>query len=98
MIFDIEPIWLAIGFLGQGLFFARFLVQWVHSERLGRSAIPLIFWFFSLGGSALLLSYGIYRRDPVIIVGQCTGFIVYLRNLWLIRRERAGGGTDASHA
>ena len=88
MSFDIEPIWLAIGFAGQALFSARFIVQWLVSERLGKSVIPLAFWVFSVLGGVTLLAYAIYRMDPVIIAGQAGGLVVYSRNLWLIYRER----------
>lgn len=81
-------VWLVIGFGGQGLFFGRFLVQWLASERAGRSYVPVSFWWFSIGGSLMVLLYAIYRKDPVIIVGQSTGIIIYVRNLVLIRRTR----------
>ena len=80
--------WLAVGFLGQALFSMRFVVQWLSSERHGRSHIPLAFWYFSLAGGATLLSYAIYRQDPVFIVGQGAGLLIYFRNLHLIFRER----------
>lgn len=80
--------WLAIGFLGQALFFSRFLVQWIASERRGESVVPVAFWYLSIGGSTLLLSYAVYRLDPVFIVGQSFGFFVYGRNLYFIRRDR----------
>ncbi len=83
-----ETIWLVIGFLGQGCFFLRFLVQWLSSEREGRSVIPIAFWYFSLAGGLIVLMYAIHRRDPVFIVGQTTGTFIYLRNLVLIARER----------
>ena len=76
--------WIAIGFLGQALFSARFLVQWVTSERARRSVIPRAFWFLSVAGGATLLAYAIHRLDPVFIVGQAAGLFVYLRNLQLI--------------
>ncbi len=79
--------WLIVGFLGQALFSARFIVQWVASERARRSVVPRAFWLFSIGGGATLLAYAIYRRDPVFIVGQAAGLFIYLRNLALIRRE-----------
>jgi lipid-A-disaccharide synthase-like uncharacterized protein len=88
MTFDIEPIWLVIGFAGQALFSARFIVQWLVSERIGKSVIPLAFWIFSVFGGITLLIYAIHRMDPVIIAGQAGGLVVYARNLWLIRRER----------
>lgn len=81
-------IWIAIGFLGQALFSARFIVQWFMSERARRSIIPMAFWYFSLAGGAVLLSYAIHKRDPVFIVGQGMGLIVYIRNLYLIRTGR----------
>ena len=83
-----SAIWIAIGFVGQALFSARFIVQWLMSEKARRSIIPLAFWYFSLAGGAVLLSYAIHKRDPVFIVGQGMGLIVYLRNLYLIRTGR----------
>ncbi|MET7244826.1 lipid-A-disaccharide synthase N-terminal domain-containing protein [Methylobacterium sp. EM32] len=82
---------LMVGLVGQGLFTARFLVQWIASEKAGRSVIPLSFWFLSLGGSAVLLGYALYRRDPVFILGQSLGTVIYLRNLALVFRERRAG-------
>lgn len=76
--------WLAVGFIGQFLFFSRFLVQWLISERKKRSVIPESFWYLSIGGGLLLLSYAVWRRDPVFIAGQAIGVFVYSRNLWLI--------------
>ena len=85
-----EPqYWLYLGFAGQMLFGLRFLVQWVASERRGESVIPVYFWYLSLIGSLILLAYAIFRRDPVFILGQSTGFLVYTRNLMLIYRKRA---------
>jgi lipid-A-disaccharide synthase-like uncharacterized protein len=83
-----EKLWVAIGLAGQLLFFARFLVQWIASERVKRSVVPLAFWYFSVAGGAVLLLYAIYRKDPVFIVGQASGQVIYLRNLYLIHRER----------
>jgi lipid-A-disaccharide synthase-like uncharacterized protein len=80
--------WVVIGFVAQGLFTMRFLVQWIASERAGRSVIPLAFWIFSIGGGLLLLVYALYRRDPVFIAGQAFGVFVYLRNLFFVMRER----------
>jgi lipid-A-disaccharide synthase-like uncharacterized protein len=79
--------WLAVGFAGQLLFTSRFLVQWIASERRRQSIVPTAFWWLSLGGSALLLAYAIWRRDPVFILGQAFGFLVYTRNLILIARH-----------
>ena len=80
--------WLVIGFLGQAFFSTRFLIQWVFSERRRRSIIPVAFWYFSLAGGATLLAYAIHREDPVFIVGQGAGLLVYSRNLYFIWRER----------
>ncbi len=80
--------WLAFGIVAQLLFGARFVVQWIASERAGRSVMPLTFWFFSMGGGVLTLIYGIARRDGVIIIGQALSVFIYLRNLSLIFRER----------
>ena len=82
-----EYLWLGIGFLGQALFFTRFLVQWLASERAGRSTFPMAFWYLSLSGGLVLLGYALYRRDPVFIVGQLTGAFIYLRNIHMRRRE-----------
>ena len=83
-----QAAWLGVGFFGQALFSMRFLIQWISSERQRRSVMPLAFWFFSLAGGIVLLSYAIWRRDPVFIVGQAAGILVYSRNLMLIRRKR----------
>jgi lipid-A-disaccharide synthase-like uncharacterized protein len=80
---------LALGFIAQGLFFARFLVQWIASERARRSVVPLAFWLFSVAGGGLLLLYAVFRKDPVFIAGQAGGLVIYLRNLFLIYKERA---------
>ena len=88
MKFDIPTIWLAIGFAGQLLFTARFLVQWLWSERARRSVIPTAFWYLSLAGGLTLLIYAVHRRDPVFILGQAAGAIVYIRNIVLIMQER----------
>lgn len=84
----VEWIWLSVGFIGQGLFSARFLVQWLYSERHRRSVIPVAFWYFSIAGGLTLLAYAIYRQDPVFILGQATGVLIYGRNLYFIARER----------
>ena len=85
--FDEAMLWIAIGFLGQALFSARFIIQWLASEKARRSVVPKAFWYFSLAGSAVLLAYAIHRVDPVFILGQAAGFAIYLRNLWLIEIE-----------
>ena len=92
--------WLVIGFTGQALFTARFLVQWVASENQRDAVVPVAFWWLSLLGGTALLSYAISRRDPVIVVGQSMGLFIYVRNLMLIdearRREAADGGETDS--
>jgi lipid-A-disaccharide synthase-like uncharacterized protein len=86
---DSDVWWLLVGFAGQGLFMMRFLIQWLHSERQRKSVIPVAFWYFSVGGGLVLLVYSVHRRDPVFIAGQLIGVAIYLRNLYLIRLERA---------
>jgi len=81
-------LWLGVGLLGQAFFFSRFLVQWLASEKAGRSIFPMAFWYLSLSGGFLLLLYAIYRKDPVFIVGQSTGTFIYLRNIWLRKRTQ----------
>ena len=81
--------WMMLGFLGQGLFGSRFVVQWISSERKKRSVMPVYFWYLSIGGAALLLAYSIHIQDPVYIVGQSFGFLIYGRNLYFIRKQRA---------
>ena len=84
-----ETLWLALGLAGQLVFTGRFVLQWLYSEYKKRSIIPVGFWYLSILGSALLLAYAIYREDPVFIVGQAFGFVVYLRNLQLLGRAAA---------
>jgi len=84
-----DHIWLAVGFGGQALFTGRFVVQWFKSEIVGKSVIPLAFWYFSVGGGVVLLAYAIHKMDPVFIAGQAGGLVVYARNLYLIFREKA---------
>ena len=86
--------WVALGFVAQGFFTMRFVVQWIASERARRSVIPVAFWFFSVGGGALLLVYALYRRDPVFIAGQALGLLVYLRNLYFIGLHREEASAD----
>lgn len=80
--------WVLVGFIAQILFGARFFVQWVASERAGRSVVPLAFWLFSISGGLLLLTYALYRKDPVFIAGQGFGILVYFRNLYFVLRDR----------
>lgn len=81
-------LWILFGFVAQVMFMMRFLVQWIASERARRSVVPVAFWFFSVVGGALLFVYAIHREDPVFIAGQGAGLFIYLRNIYLIYRER----------
>ena len=85
---DASKVWLVVGLLGQGLFSARFLVQWIVSERRRRSIVPVQFWYLSVAGGVVLLAYAIHRADPVFILGQAAGLVVYARNLYLIAQGR----------
>jgi lipid-A-disaccharide synthase-like uncharacterized protein len=84
-----ELIWLTVGFAAQLMFSMRFIVQWVASERARRSIVPETFWYFSLAGGAMLFAYAIYRLDPVFILGQGLGLLIYARNVQMIWREKA---------
>jgi lipid-A-disaccharide synthase-like uncharacterized protein len=92
--FDLTT-WVLIGFLGQLMFSMRFIVQWISSERRGQSHVPIVFWYFSLGGGLTLLAYALHREDPVFIVGQAFGAFIYFRNLQLIMRQRRAEGAQA---
>lgn len=81
-------LWTIIGLIAQGLFFGRFFIQWLASERKGESTVPVAFWFFSVIGGALLLIYAIHQRDIVFISGQAGGLVIYLRNLMLIYKRK----------
>ncbi len=89
---ETTTFWLAIGFMGQALFSARFLIQWISSEKQKKSVIPVAFWYFSLAGGVTLLSYAIFRQDPVFILGQAGGRLVYSRNLFFVLRDRRQAG------
>jgi lipid-A-disaccharide synthase-like uncharacterized protein len=82
-----------LGYVAQTLFAMRFVVQWIASERAGRSVVPTTFWIFSIGGGLMLLGYAIYRKDPVFILGQGFGVFVYLRNMYWVMRDRGSGAT-----
>jgi lipid-A-disaccharide synthase-like uncharacterized protein len=82
-----ELFWVLFGLFGQLMFTGRFLVQWIASERARRSVVPVAFWYFSIAGGLVLLAYAIYRADPVFILGQTLGVVIYARNLWLIRHQ-----------
>jgi len=83
-----ETIMIVIGFGGQALFATRFIIQWLSSENAGRSVIPVAFWYFSITGGLVLLTYAIWRQDPVIIAGQSVGVFIYARNLYFISKEK----------
>jgi len=85
--------WLVVGFAGQALFGMRFIIQWIISEKRRESVIPLPFWYLSIGGSLILLTYAIHKQDPVFILGQSLGSIIYIRNLILISRKKKADGT-----
>ncbi|WP_309667296.1 lipid-A-disaccharide synthase N-terminal domain-containing protein [Tabrizicola sp.] len=85
-----DAAWLIVGLLGQLMFTARFLVQWLASEQAGKSVVPVAFWYFSIAGGVIVLAYGIHKLEPVIILGQLPGVVIYSRNLWLISRENNG--------
>ncbi|MFN8830047.1 MAG: lipid-A-disaccharide synthase N-terminal domain-containing protein [Labrys sp. (in: a-proteobacteria)] len=87
--------WIVLGFIAQALFTARFVIQWLASERAGRSIIPFAFWVFSIGGGALLLIYAIHRRDPVFILGQALGLLIYFRNVSFVLKERKAARGEA---
>jgi len=91
--------WLVLGLFGQLMFFMRFFVQWLESERQKKSVIPVSFWYLSLAGSAILAIYAIHIKDPVFILGQSMGFFIYIRNLMLIKKEReTSDGSDTTAA
>lgn len=94
---NMSSMWLIAGAIGQLLFSMRFLLQWLYSEFKKRSTFPMAFWYLSIVGGALLLAYAIYRRDPVFIIGQGGGLLVYLRNLQWRLRERRAATADATH-
>ena len=82
-----EQLWVGVGLFGQALFSARFIVQWIASERRKQSVVPREFWYLSLAGALITLSYAIYRRDPVFILGYAPGLFIYARNIYFIRKE-----------
>ena len=81
-------LFMIVGLVGKGMFSMRFIVQWLASEKAGKSVIPFSFWIFSLGGSFLLLLYAVYRHDPIFILGQAPNLLIYSRNIWLIKRGK----------
>ena len=83
-----ELIWVFIGLGAQLLFSMRFIIQWIASEKERRSVVPELFWWFSITGGMTLLAYAVHRQDPVFILGQALGVVIYIRNLWLIHAEK----------
>jgi lipid-A-disaccharide synthase-like uncharacterized protein len=89
--------WVLFGFAAQAIFTGRFLVQWIASERRGRSHVPLVFWYMSLAGGVMLFLYAAFwKRDPVVTLGQTVGCVVYVRNLMLLRAERESAAASLS--
>ncbi len=85
----LEPlIWITVGFIGQALFFGRFFVQWLASERAKRSVVPDSFWYFSIAGGSILFIYSIWRLDPVFMLGQGLGLLIYARNIYFVRNTK----------
>jgi len=91
-------LWLLLGFGGQIVFSARFLIQWLASEKAGRSVVPRAFWHLSLAGGLMILGYAAYTRDPVFIAGYAPNALIYVRNLVLLGREDAGKAAGAASA
>ena len=91
-----ERLWIAFGILGQAIFGGRFIVQWISSERRRQSHIPIVFWYMSLVGGVVTLAYAIHKKDPVFIIGQGSGVVVYVRNLMLIYRAQRHPETTTS--
>ncbi|MBN9598864.1 MAG: lipid-A-disaccharide synthase N-terminal domain-containing protein [Afipia sp.] len=89
--------WLAFGLIAQLFFTARFLVQWISSERAGKSVVPMAFWFFSMGGGVMTLVYGIAKREPIIILGQGLATVIYIRNIMLIWKNRGRNSETLSN-
>jgi lipid-A-disaccharide synthase-like uncharacterized protein len=90
--------WVLFGFAGQVVFALRFIVQWIVSERKKESIVPLSFWYFSIAGGVILLIYAIYKKDPVFMLGQASGLVVYARNLMLIMKKKNSTSGDNSYA
>ncbi len=96
---SVEMAWVVFGFAAQAMFFMRFLLQWIASERVKRSIVPETFWYFSFAGGLMLLIYAVHRADPVIMLGQLFGLFIYARNIYLIwHHKRPAGGTPELRA
>jgi lipid-A-disaccharide synthase-like uncharacterized protein len=92
---DITPVWFIIGLIGESIFFGRFLVQWIATERKGRTVVPLMFWYLSIIGSVIITAYSIYRNDPVFILANTLSLFIYFRNLYFAHSPRAEAISDA---
>jgi len=92
----LDHLWLAFGLLGQVIFGARFIVQWIASERKRESHIPIVFWYLSIVGGLITTAYAIHKKDAVFIIGQGSGLVVYVRNLMLIYRAQRRTETATS--
>ena len=92
-----DLIWVAVGLGGQMLFSARFIYQWIASERARRCVVPEAFWYFSFAGALTLLAYAVYKHDLVFVIGQSTGFVIYCRNIWLIWDEKQRHALPSGH-
>ena len=90
--------WVVFGFLGQAIFAARFIIQWIVSEKKKESIVPLSFWYFSIAGGVVLLIYAVYKKDPVFMLGQASGLVVYARNLMLIMKKKNPTPGDNTYA
>ncbi len=88
---DSQSLWIAAGLVGQALFGARFLVQWLYSEARGKSVIPGAFWYLSVAGGSIILCYAIHRQEPVFIIGETVTLLVFIRNLHMLRTRQARG-------
>ena len=88
---SVDALWVGAGLAGQAIFGARFLVQWLYSEAHGKSVIPGIFWYLSVAGGVILLSYAIHRREPVFIIGESITLMIFLRNLQMLHKRSDAG-------
>ncbi len=93
-----ELVWLTVGFVAQIMFSMRFILQWIASERAKKSIVPEVFWYFSLGGGVLLFAYAVYRLDPVFMLGQGMGLLIYVRNIQLIWQQKQSPIDDSARS
>ncbi|MFT4080890.1 lipid-A-disaccharide synthase N-terminal domain-containing protein [Rhodomicrobium lacus] len=93
---EVEMAWVIFGFAAQSMFFMRFVLQWIASERVKRSIVPETFWYFSFAGGLMLFVYAVHRADPVIMLGQLAGLFIYARNIYLIWAHKRSERVAAS--